>query len=113
MSRAAPAGFSHVPVLLEEAMTALEPRSGGLYVDATFGAGGYARALLDRGAKRGVDIETAGAGFERRHRLVKQDGNVAGFGRRGATHRGVSPGASASRSVRNRRTRARASSRCV
>ena len=31
-------------------MTALEPRSGGLYVDATFGAGGYARALLDRGA---------------------------------------------------------------
>jgi 16S rRNA (cytosine1402-N4)-methyltransferase len=50
VSRAAPAGFSHVPVLLEEAMTALEPRSGGLYVDATFGAGGYARALLDRGA---------------------------------------------------------------
>ena len=50
MSRAVPAGFSHVPVLLEEAMTALEPRSGGLYVDATFGAGGYARALLDRGA---------------------------------------------------------------
>jgi 16S rRNA (cytosine1402-N4)-methyltransferase len=50
MSRAAPAEFSHVAVLLQEAMAALEPRSGGLYVDATFGAGGYARALLDRGA---------------------------------------------------------------
>ena len=50
MSRAAPAELAHVPVLLQEAMAALEPIAGGLYVDATFGAGGYARALLDRGA---------------------------------------------------------------
>ena len=51
MSRAAPAEIGHVPVMLQEAMDALEPRAGGLYVDATFGAGGYARALLDRGAR--------------------------------------------------------------
>ena len=41
----------HIPVLLEEAMSALNVRSGGLYLDGTFGAGGYTRALLDAGAQ--------------------------------------------------------------
>lgn len=40
----------HIPVLLDEVIAALDPREGDVIVDATFGAGGYTRALLDRGA---------------------------------------------------------------
>ena len=41
----------HVPVLLAEALDALAVRRDGLYVDGTFGAGGYTQALIDRGAR--------------------------------------------------------------
>jgi 16S rRNA (cytosine1402-N4)-methyltransferase len=40
----------HIPVLLEEAVTAIAAQPGALIVDATFGAGGYTRRLLDAGA---------------------------------------------------------------
>ncbi len=40
----------HIPVLLDEVLTVLDPQPGDLIVDATFGAGGYTRALLGRGA---------------------------------------------------------------
>ncbi len=58
----------HVPVLLAEVLEALAPRPGGLIIDGTFGAGGYTRALLDRGAEvialdRDPSAVRAGAGL--------------------------------------------------
>jgi len=37
----------HVPVLLPEVIDALKPRANGIYIDTTFGAGGYTQALLE------------------------------------------------------------------
>jgi len=44
---------SHVPVLLEEAMSALHIREDGIYVDGTFGRGGHSAAILARLGVRG------------------------------------------------------------
>jgi 16S rRNA (cytosine1402-N4)-methyltransferase len=40
--------YTHTPVLLVEAMQFLEPKTGGRFIDATFGAGGHTLALLER-----------------------------------------------------------------
>jgi 16S rRNA (cytosine1402-N4)-methyltransferase len=57
---------SHLPVMLEEALTGLSPRAGGIYVDATFGRGGHSGAILRRlggsGALHAFDRDPAAAG---------------------------------------------------
>lgn len=40
----------HVPVMLNEVLSVLNPASGRLLIDGTFGAGGYTTALLNAGA---------------------------------------------------------------
>jgi 16S rRNA (cytosine1402-N4)-methyltransferase len=46
----------HVPVLLDAIVDAVSPVSG-VWVDGTFGAGGYSRGLLEAGATRVIGID--------------------------------------------------------
>lgn len=48
---------AHIPVLLHEVIEALAPKDGGIYVDGTFGRGGYARALLEAAKTRVFGID--------------------------------------------------------
>ena len=52
-----PAGSRHTPVLGRQAVEMLSPRDGGIYVDATFGAGGYSRAILGTPGARVIGID--------------------------------------------------------
>lgn len=46
-------GPEHIPVLRDEVLDALRVREDGIYVDATVGRGGHARAILGRLGPRG------------------------------------------------------------
>jgi 16S rRNA (cytosine1402-N4)-methyltransferase len=47
----------HIPVLGREVLAWLQPRDGGIYVDGTFGAGGYSRAILETAQTRVIGID--------------------------------------------------------
>jgi 16S rRNA (cytosine1402-N4)-methyltransferase len=62
--------YQHRPVLLEEAVEALNIRPDGKYLDGTFGRGGHSRAILTRLSEKGClfsldrDPEAVAAGEE-------------------------------------------------
>jgi len=52
-----PSAPRHVPVLGRQAIEMLSPHDGGVYLDATFGAGGYSRAILETAGTRIIGID--------------------------------------------------------
>lgn len=65
-------GLRHVPVMLREVMQQLAPHTSGIYLDGTFGGGGYAQAILETGSTlfaidRDPDAIARGADLTRRY----------------------------------------------
>ena len=62
----------HISVLLGEVVTALAPRDGAIFVDGTFGAGGYSRALLEAAKCRVFGIDRDPSAMAAGHELAKR-----------------------------------------
>lgn len=77
-------GPGHIPVMLEEVLSALDPRPGEVYVDATAGLGGHAAAVAGRLGRAGTvvlnDADPAN--------LARSRERVAGVGARVVAVRG-------------------------
>jgi 16S rRNA (cytosine1402-N4)-methyltransferase len=62
----------HTPVLLDETIAALAPRDEATYVDGTFGAGGYSRALLAAARCRVIAIDRDPVAVARGSALMRE-----------------------------------------
>ena len=79
-----PGPSPHIPVLLRPLLAAVSPVAG-LWLDGTFGAGGYARGLLQAGAERVIAVDRDPLVFRMAeswagpygNRLLLQPGNFA------------------------------------
>ena len=64
--------MEHVPVLLKEAVDGLAVKTGGRYVDGTFGRGGHAREIVRRGGEvLGIDRDDAAVAAAGNLKVVK------------------------------------------
>ena len=64
----------HIPVLVRPVVEHLSIRAGGVYVDGTFGAGGYARAVLAAADCRVLAVDRDQSAVARAADLVDQSG---------------------------------------
>ena len=64
--------FSHFPVMLNEVIKVSSPSKGGIYIDCTFGGGGYSKKFLKfsktvvKGLDRDKKVQAIGKNLEKK-----------------------------------------------
>src|SRR5690348_1234455 len=73
--------FGHTPVLLDEVIQFLEPKPAGRFIDATLGAAGHTRALLERTAPDGrvLGIDQDESALENAKQVLQSFGSQVTF----------------------------------
>ena len=65
----------HIPVMLDEVLENLKPEAGKVYVDATFGNGGYTKAILEKASCKVIALDRDPNVKSRAEELKKEFGN--------------------------------------
>ncbi len=79
----------HIPVLVDAVLAALAPRDDAVYVDATFGAGGYSEAILGAARCRVFGIDRDPDAVARGEALAAKHGEPADSDRRPVRRHGA------------------------
>lgn len=67
----------HIPVMLAEVLSALDPKDGEIYVDGTFGAGGYTTAILGKADCKVIAVDRDDSAYATAQSLAKKyDGRL-------------------------------------
>jgi 16S rRNA (cytosine1402-N4)-methyltransferase len=64
--------MAHIPVLLTEMLDALSPQDNEIYIDATFGGGGYTKAILNKAFCKVIAFDRDPEAIERGQELLRQ-----------------------------------------
>lgn len=66
---------THIPVLCKEMVEILDPTPGKIYIDGTFGGGGYTRAILNKGAAKVIAFDRDDDAIKRAQLFIHEFGD--------------------------------------
>ena len=64
--------YSHFPVMLDEVIKICSPHKGGVYIDCTFGGGGYSKGLLNFSETKVIALDRDGFIQKKKQRIRKK-----------------------------------------
>ena len=63
---------THYPVMLKQVLSIISPKQGGIYIDCTFGGGGYSEAILKHLNTKVIALDRDSSTINRAESLKKK-----------------------------------------